>query len=79
MAVVDNFKGFHDAIGKDPAKLVKALELLGIRLPNAMAVFKNCAERLQKTCEKTEWKKYKVDNDARLKNKGRYGIDTCTV
>ena len=54
LAVVDYFKGSHDAIGKDLARLVKALELMGIRSPNALGVFKNCAERLQKTHDQTK-------------------------
>jgi len=49
LAVPDNFKGYHNAVGKDPAQMVKSLELVGIRSPNAEAVFKNCFERLEKT------------------------------
>ena len=79
LAVVDNFKGFHDAIGKDPAQMTKMLELIGIRSPNAEAVFKNCYQRLQKTREQTEWRGYELNRDARLQNKGRFGMDTRTV
>ena len=79
LAVVDNFKGYHDAIGKDPARLVKALELMGIRSPNALGVFKNCTEHLQKTHGQTKWKQCEVDKDARLKKKGRFGMDSRTV
>jgi hypothetical protein len=46
LAVVENFKGYHDAVGKDPAHLMKAQELVGICSPNAYSVFKNCYERL---------------------------------
>ena len=49
LAVVDNFKGIHDAVGKDPAHLVRSLELTGTRLPTACAVFENCFRFLQKT------------------------------
>ena len=77
--MVDNFKGFHDAIGKDPAQMTKMLELIGIRSPNAEAVFKNCYQRLQKTREQTEWRGYELNRDARLQNKGRFGMDTRTV
>ena len=35
LAVPHNFKGNHDAIGKDPAHIVKKLELIGIRSPTA--------------------------------------------
>lgn len=41
LAVVENFKGYHDSVGKDPAQLVRALELVGIRSPNAYSVFEN--------------------------------------
>jgi hypothetical protein len=79
LAVVDNFKGFHDAVGKDPAQCVKSLELVGIRSPNAEAVFKNCYERLEKTRDQTEWRKYESARDPRVRRKGRFGMDTRTV
>ena len=79
LAVVDNFKGVHDAVGKDCAQLIKNLELIGIRSPNAEAVFKNCYERLEKSDEHTEWKGYEKEKDGRLKNKGRFGMDRRTV
>jgi len=31
LEVPDNFKGYHDAVGKDLAQMVKCLELVGIR------------------------------------------------
>ena len=42
LAVVDNFKGVHDAVGKDPAFLVRGLELVGILSKNTYQVFQNC-------------------------------------
>jgi len=39
LAVVDNFKGVHDAVGKDPAHLVRKLELVGKRSPTASTKF----------------------------------------
>ena len=61
LAVVDNFKGFHDAVGKDPAHLVRTKELEGVRSPTGLAVFENCKELLKKTA--TKWKRYEESND----------------
>jgi len=79
LAVPHNFKGNHDAVGKDPAQIVKKLELIGIRSPTAYKVFENCFKYLEKTDEVTQWKEYEKTGDARLKNKGRYGMDSRTV
>ena len=79
MAVVDNFKGYHDAVGKDPAHLVRTLELAGIRSPTAFKVFENCFQRLQKTDEDTEWRMLEANKDKRLKAKGVYDMDTRSV
>ena len=79
LAVVDNFKGIHDAVGKDPAHLVQSLELMGTRSPTGCAVFENCFRLLQKNQDQTEWKKYETLHDVRLKNKGKFGMDTRTV
>ena len=79
LAVVDNFKGNHDAVGKGPAHLVRTLELMGIRSPNAFMVFVNCMERLEQTPAQTMWKEYEKNGDAHIKNKGVYGMDSRTV
>ena len=79
LAVVDNFKGYHDSVGKDPAHLVRTLELAGIRSPTAFKVFENCFKRLQKTEDDTEWKELEDSQDERLKSKGVYGMDTRSV
>ena len=76
---MENFKGYHDSVGKDPAQLVRALELVGIRSPNAYSVFENCYNRLQKTRDQTEWQEFERNRDKRLRNKGRFGMDTRTV
>jgi len=77
LAVVDNFKGNHDAVGKDPSRKVKELELQGTRSPNAWMVFLNCDKHLATT--DTHWRKYEREGDARLKHKGHYGMDSRTV
>ena len=79
LAVVDNFKGIHDAVGKDPAHLVRSLELMNIRSPTGFAVFENCYKFLQKTRDDTKWLAYEIANDARLKNKKRWEMDSRTV
>jgi len=77
LAVVDNFKGFHDAVGKDPAHLVRTKELEGVQSPTGIAVFENCKELLEKT--ETKWKRYEEANDPRLKDKGKYGMNSRKV
>ena len=37
LAVVDNFKGNHDAVGKDPSRKIRAMELSGTRTATAEA------------------------------------------
>ena len=54
LAVVDNFKGVHDTVGKDPAFLVRGLELVGIRSKNAYQVFQNCTKCLTRTDDDTK-------------------------
>jgi hypothetical protein len=73
LAVVDNFKGIHDAIGKEPSRVVKELENQDIRSPNAFSVFVNCIKHLE-TFE-TKWTKLEQNEDIRLKEKKRFGID----
>jgi hypothetical protein len=42
LAVVDQFKGNHDAVGKDPARAIRAMELSGKQTTTAKDVFVNC-------------------------------------
>eukprot|EP00956_Cyclotella_meneghiniana_P028855 scaffold68305_cov22-Cyclotella_meneghiniana.AAC.1 len=77
-AVVDQFKGNHDAVGKDAAVLVRSLELAGIRSPNAEMVFVNC-HRLETRHEESEWHDYEIRGDVALKRKGIYGMNSRTV
>jgi hypothetical protein len=78
LAVVDQFKGNHDAVGKDPARLIRSMELSGLRSENARMVFKNC-HRLEKRGEDSEWLELERRKDIRLKRKGKYGMDSQTV
>ena len=78
LAVVDNFKGNHDAVGKDPARLIRSLELSGIRSESAYKVFAN-RHRLEKKREDSEWLEYEIRGDVALKRKGKYGMDSRTV
>ncbi len=68
LAVVDNFKGIHDAVGKDPSRTVKELENIDIRSPTAFMVFVNCIQHLE-TFE-TKWKKMEKERDIRIRLKG---------
>eukprot|EP00986_Skeletonema_menzelii_P017430 scaffold19452_cov150-Skeletonema_menzelii.AAC.1 len=74
LAIVDNFKGIHDAIGKEPSRLVKDLEKIGIRSPNALAVFVNCILHLETT--ETEWDRCEAAGSIKLKKKGKYGMNS---
>lgn len=74
LAVVDNFKGIHDAVGKVPAHKIRSLELEGVRSPTALDVFKNCHRELSR--DESKWKKFEEEGDARLENKGRFGTDS---
>ena len=78
LAVVDNFEGVHDAVGKDPVFLVCGLELVGIQSKNAYQVFQNCIRCLSRTDDDTKWKEYTNNKDERLKRKGRFGMNTRT-
>ena len=79
LAVPDNFKGFHDAVGKDPARKIKELEKIGIRLSTAFKVFVNCDQHLTRTEDDTNWARYERNCDPRLKQKRTYGMDSRTV
>ena len=76
--MVENSKGVHDAVGKDPSFLVLGLKLSGVRSEKAYQVFKNCNRSLTKTEDDTKWKKCKDTNNERLKNRGRFGMNTRT-
>ena len=78
LAVVDNFKGVHDAVGKDPAFLVRGLELVCICSKNAYQVFQNCTQCLTRTDDDTKWKDYKNNKDEKLKRKGGFRMSTRT-
>ena len=78
LAVVDQFKGNHDAVGKDPAVLVRSLELAGIRSENAEKVFINC-HKLETQHEESEWHDYEIRGDVALKRKGIYGMNSRKV
>ena len=39
LAMVYNFKGFYDVVGKDPAHLIRKKELEGVQSPTGLAVF----------------------------------------
>lgn len=77
LAVVDNFKGFHDSVGKDVAHLIRTLELKMVRSKNAYEVFVNCFKRLQQ--DVSDWQRCEREGDPQLKNKGTYGMDSRRV
>jgi hypothetical protein len=78
LAVVDQFKGNHDAVGKDPARAIRAMELSGKRTASAKDVFVNCRV-LEKSRDDTKWSVMEQRGDIALKDKGKYGMDTRTV
>ena len=64
LAVPANFKGVHDAVGKDVEQHVKNLENRGIRSATAFNAFKNCIRYgLEKNDGNTEWKKCELEGD----------------
>ena len=75
LAVVDNFKGPHDAFGKDPRRTIKKCKENGIRSPNALLAFINCKKVLGDQTKLVPWKLYEEMEDKRLKGKGTYGLD----
>lgn len=78
LAVVDNFKGPHDSFGKDPAHLVKKLELKSppIRSPTAEKVFVNCLNHIEVKMGESKWDEYERAGDYRLKEKGKFGMNS---
>ena len=79
LAVSCNFKGPHDAVGKEPAQLAKREELTENRSSSAYEVFELCINKLEKTKNDTPWKGYEEQCNIRLKRKGVYGMDTRRV
>ena len=76
LAVPDNFKGNHDAVGKDPSIKVRMLEELNIRSRNAFEVFLNMSKYLASEREDSEWIKFENEKNASLRFKGRHGMDS---
>lgn len=74
LAVVDNFKGIHDVVGKDPNRTVRELETVGIRSPTAFMVFVNCIQHLEKF--ETKWDVMEKARDRRLILKGMFGYNS---
>ena len=79
LAVPDNFKGNHDSVGKDSAIKVRMLEQMGIRSPTAFHVFCNMKYHLERSREKSDWLKWEREGDARIRKKGKYGMDSRTM
>lgn len=77
-AVVSNFKGPHDAVGKDVKECIMKRELEGIRSANGLAAFETCIQYFEVEKEKPKWKECEGTNDPLLQSKGIYGPDTCT-
>ena len=78
LAVVDNFKGAHDAYGKVPKRHVAEQELNGNRSPNGEGVFRTCFRNLtvtETTGTRNNWSEFERNKDRRLKGKGTYGMD----
>jgi hypothetical protein len=73
--VVSNFKGPHDAAGKDVKEELRKQELGGIRTPNAYMGFVNSVTYVEKS---TTWKEHENNRDPQLKKKGKNGIDERT-
>lgn len=87
-AVVSQFKGPHDAAGKDIGRTLEKLEKAGIRSPDAISAFKNLngenldesqAEHLRLVKEETLWNTLEQNRDPRLKEKGIYGMNKRAV
>ena len=78
LAIVDQFKGNHDAVGKDPARVIRAQELSENRSATAEDAFVN-THCLEKTREETKWSAMEEHGDVALKVKGKYGMDSRTI
>lgn len=78
LALLDQFKGNHNVVGKDLARAIRAIELLGEPTATAEDVFVNF-RMLEKSRGGTRWSVVEQHGDIALKDKGKYGIDTCTI
>lgn len=84
--VVSNFKGVHDAVGKDVTSFLTKLKLgkansdtaEGMtRTPTAFRGFENCIfHGLDRPEQNEHWKTFEVTHDFRLKAKGTFAIDS---
>ena len=78
LAVVDNFKGIPDTMGKDPAHFIRGPELMGLRLRNTDQVFVHCSRYLERTEDDTLWQESARIQDRWLAQKGRCGSNALT-
>ena len=86
-AVVSQFKGPHDAAGKDVGRTLAKLEKKGIRSPNAYTAFVNLNEEFNSEmnrAKRTNWKELEASwmedsQDERIANKGVFSMDSRTV
>lgn len=77
LAVVDQFKGIHDAYGKEPSRMVRELERGGIRSATGEDVFINLHAHIER--QKSPWKEYECAEDGcdvRILNQERFWLDT---
>lgn len=85
LAVVDNFKGVWDGLGKILADHIRKLEMITPprHSETGYDVFRNClgskAEGGFEETQVAKWKRYEENKDAQLKTKGRYGMDSRKV
>ena len=81
-AVVSQFKGPHDAAGKDIGRTLAKLEKKGIRSPNAYRAFVNLNAEFNSErngVKRKNWKELEDIQDERIANKGVFSMDTRTV
>ncbi len=88
-AVVSNFKGVHDAVGKDVTAFVSKLELGTAnsstargttRSATAYKAFENCIlHGLDRPVQSPHWNEFEANQDPRIEAKGTYGILTSIL
>lgn len=77
LAIVENFKGVHDSVGKDIIQRVRQGEKEGDRSENGFRVFVNCRAWLD---GKKEWKALEAKGDyAAFAKKGQNAIDSRSL
>ena len=76
LAVPDNFKGNHDAVGKVVKHFIRNQELENKRCPDAFSVFQRCKADLD--FSESPWKEHEATRCSTLKQKGVYGMDSRT-